>query len=139
MKIHVYHIGRPRDAHANAIAADYLARISHYAATQALEIRPDKTDLFAKHAAAKKIFLDPIGRTMDSQAFSELLGRSEMIGQDLVFLVGGADGLPPQWRGRADLLLSLSAMTFPHELARAMLLEQIYRAFAILRGHPYPR
>ena len=139
MKIRVYYIGRPRDAHANAIAADYLARISHYAPAQSLEIRPDKVDLFARHPAARKIFLDPNGRAMPSQAFSELIGRSEMLAQDLVFLVGGADGLPPQWRDRADLLLSLSAMTFPHELARAMLLEQIYRAFAILRGHPYPR
>jgi 23S rRNA (pseudouridine1915-N3)-methyltransferase len=53
--------------------------------------------------------------------------------------VGGADGLPSDWLARADLLLSLSRMTFPHELARAMLAEQIYRAFATLRGHPYPR
>jgi 23S rRNA (pseudouridine1915-N3)-methyltransferase len=57
----------------------------------------------------------------------------------LVFVVGGADGLPADWRMRADLLLSLSRLTFPHELARAMLAEQIYRAFATLRGHPYPR
>ena len=57
----------------------------------------------------------------------------------LLFVVGGHDGLPAGWAPRADLLLSLSAMTFPHELARAMLAEQIYRAFATLRGHPYPR
>ncbi len=62
-----------------------------------------------------------------------------MLGRDLVFLVGGAEGLPTDCRARAGLLLSLSPMTFPHELARAMLAEQIYRAFAILRGHPYPR
>jgi len=56
-----------------------------------------------------------------------------------VFVLGGADGLPPEWRPNADLLLSLSPMTFPHELARAMLAEQIYRAVTTLRGHPYPR
>jgi 23S rRNA (pseudouridine1915-N3)-methyltransferase len=57
----------------------------------------------------------------------------------LVFLIGGHDGLPPEWRSRTAQLLSLSTMTFPHELARAMLAEQIYRALATLRGHPYPR
>jgi len=139
VKIHLYFIGKPRDAHANALAADYLSRISHFATVQSSEVRPPKFDLFAKHPAAKKIFLDPAGRAMDSEAFAALLGQSEMTGQELVFLVGGADGLPCAWRDRADLLLSLSPMTFPHELARAMLAEQIYRAFAILRGHPYPR
>jgi 23S rRNA (pseudouridine1915-N3)-methyltransferase len=102
------------------------------------EIRPDRTDLWAKHPAARKIFLDPAGKPMDSPP-SALIARAEMEGRDLVFLVGGHDGLPPGWARRADLLLSLSAMTFPHELARAMLAEQIYRAFATLRGHPYPR
>jgi 23S rRNA (pseudouridine1915-N3)-methyltransferase len=139
VKIHLYFIGKPRDAHANALAADYLSRISHFGPAHSMEIRPAKFDLFGKHAAAKKIFLDPRGETMDSDAFAGLMGRSESNGQDLVFLVGGHDGLPPEWRGRADLLLSLSAMTFPHELARAMLAEQIYRGYAILRGHPYPR
>ena len=62
-----------------------------------------------------------------------------LVGWRSVFVVGGADGLPPAWRERAPWLLSLSAMTFPHELARAMLAEQIYRAYTILRGHPYPR
>jgi 23S rRNA (pseudouridine1915-N3)-methyltransferase len=68
-----------------------------------------------------------------------IVERAESDGQDLVFLIGGHAGLPPDWKPRADLLLSLSPMTFPHELARAMLAEQIYRAFTTLRGHPYPR
>jgi 23S rRNA (pseudouridine1915-N3)-methyltransferase len=76
---------------------------------------------------------------MDSPQFTALVAKAEMEARDLVFLVGGADGLPAGWRGRADLLLSLSRLTVPHELARAMLAEQIYRAFATLRGHPYPR
>jgi 23S rRNA (pseudouridine1915-N3)-methyltransferase len=76
---------------------------------------------------------------MDSQAFAEIFRDAEMTGRDLVFLIGGHDGLPERCKPQADFLLSLSPMTFPHELARAMLAEQIYRAFAILRGHPYPR
>ena len=103
------------------------------------EIRPERADLWAKHPSARKVFLDPAGKPMDSAAFAHLLGRAEIEARDLVFLVGGHDGLPPGWAARADLLLSLSPMTFPHELARAMLAEQIYRAFATLRGHPYPR
>ena len=139
MKIRLYFIGKPRDAHANALATDYLTRVAHFAPAASLEIRPDRFDLFARHPNARKIFLDPGGRAMDSGQFARLVGNSEDAGQDLVFLVGGADGLPAEWKDRADLLLSLSPMTFPHELARAMLAEQIYRAFAILRGHPYPR
>ena len=68
-----------------------------------------------------------------------MVSKAELEARDLVFVIGGADGLPAEWRGHADVLLSLSAMTFPHELARVVLAEQIYRAFAILRGHPYPR
>jgi 23S rRNA (pseudouridine1915-N3)-methyltransferase len=139
VKIRLYYIGKPRDPHANALAADYLERVGHFAPTESIEIRPGKFDIFGKHPNARKISLDPLGRAMNSEAFAELIGKSEMAGQDLVFLVGGTDGLPSEWRDRADLLLSLSPMTFPHELARAMLAEQIYRGFAILRGHPYPR
>jgi 23S rRNA (pseudouridine1915-N3)-methyltransferase len=103
------------------------------------EIRPERTVLWARHPAARKVLLDPAGKSMDSAAFTALIGKSEMEGRDLVFVVGGHDGLPAGWAGRADLLLSLSQMTFPHELARAMLAEQIYRALTGLRGHPYPR
>ncbi len=139
MKIYLYFIGKPRDPHANALTADYLGRVGHYAAAYTNEVRPDKFDLFGKHPTARKIFLDPRGRPFDSDSFAKLIASAEIAGVDLVFLVGGADGLPSAWRDRADLLLSLSPMTFPHELARAMLAEQIYRGFAILRGHPYPR
>jgi 23S rRNA (pseudouridine1915-N3)-methyltransferase len=134
VKIFLYYIGKPRDQHANAIAADFTSRASRYAACEMREIRPERTDPWAKHPAARRILLDPAGKAMDTAAFV-----AEMEGRDLVFVVGGADGLPQEWRARADLLLSLSRMTFPHELARAMLTEQIYRAFATLRGHPYPR
>jgi 23S rRNA (pseudouridine1915-N3)-methyltransferase len=103
------------------------------------EIRPDRIDLWAKHPTGRKIFLDPAGKPLDSAAFATLISKAEMEGRDLIFLIGAHDGLPQGWAARADSLLSLSAMTFPHEMARAMLAEQIYRAFATLRGHPYPR
>ncbi|MGC9948710.1 MAG: 23S rRNA (pseudouridine(1915)-N(3))-methyltransferase RlmH [Bryobacteraceae bacterium] len=142
MKIFLYYIGKPRDAHANAIAADFVSRAARYAPCEMREIRPQRTghaEFWAKHPAARRILLDPAGKLMDTAAFLAMVSQAEMEGRDLVFVVGGADGLPADWRGRADILLSLSRMTFPHELARAMLAEQIYRAFATLRGHPYPR
>ncbi len=139
MRIFLYYIGKPKDPHSNAVAADFLGRAAKFSPCEMREIRPDRTDLWTKHSSARKILLDPAGKSCDSAHFTSLVARAEMEGRDLVFVIGGHDGLPPGWREKADLLLSLSAMTFPHELARAMLAEQIYRAFATLRGHPYPR
>ncbi len=139
MKIFLYYIGKAKDPHANALAAGYMERAAHYAPTQMSEIKTAKADFWSRHPTATKILLDPAGRSLDSAAFADLFAKGEMLGRDLVFVVGGHDGLPEGWRERGDLLLSLSAMTLPHELARAVLAEQIYRAFTMLRGHPYPR
>jgi 23S rRNA (pseudouridine1915-N3)-methyltransferase len=139
MKLWLYYIGKPRDAAANSIAAEFVKRSSRYATCEMREIHPDRFDVWTKHAAAQKVLLDPAGKLLNSAQFVELIAKGEMEGRDQVFVIGGHDGLPAEWRPRADLLLSLSPMTFPHELARAMLAEQIYRAFTTLRGHPYPR
>ncbi len=139
MKLYLYYIGKPRDPHANALAEEFISRAGHYAKSEMREIRPERTDPWQKHPAARKILLDPAGRELDSRGFAQLIGQAEMQGRDLVFVLGGHDGFPPGWRERADELLSLSRLTFPHELARAVAAEQIYRAFAWLRGHPYPR
>ena len=139
MKVVVYYIGKARDEHSNAIAEEFLKRSSRYIKCEMREIYPARFDLFGKHAAAEKVLLDPAGKRWDSAQFTALVERAEQEARDLIFVIGGADGLPPEWRPRADLLLSLSPMTFPHELARAMLAEQIYRAVTTLRGHPYPR
>jgi 23S rRNA (pseudouridine1915-N3)-methyltransferase len=139
VKTYLYFIGRPKDPHANALAADFFGRVSRYTTAEMREIRPDRTDLWAKHPTGRKILLDPAGKAMDSAAFTALIAAGEREARDLVFVIGGHDGLPDGWAPRADRLLSLSPLTFPHELARVMLAEQIYRAFATLRGHPYPR
>jgi 23S rRNA (pseudouridine1915-N3)-methyltransferase len=139
LKVFLYYIGKAKDQHANAMAAEFVKRTSRYAVCEMREIVPGKHDLFERHAAARRILLDPAGKAYDSARFVRLVEEGEQRGQDLVFVVGGHDGLPEGWKARADLLLSLSPMTYPHELARAMLAEQIYRAFTTLRGHPYPR
>jgi 23S rRNA (pseudouridine1915-N3)-methyltransferase len=139
VKVFLYYIGKARDPHANAMAADFVARAARYAPCEMREIRAERTDPWARHPSARHVLLDPGGQALDTAAFVALISQAQMLGRDLVFVVGGAEGLPAAWRGRADLLLSLSPLTLPHELARAVLAEQIYRAFATLRGHPYPR
>ena len=96
--------------------------------------------LAALPAGATLVVLDERGRTMGSRAFAERLGqwRDGGVG-DLAFLIGGADGHGDAVRGRAGLLLSLGAMTWPHMLVRTLVAEQLWRAQAILAGHPYHR
>lgn len=139
VKIFLYYIGRPKDANANGLAEDFMTRAGHYATTEMREIRPDRFDPWVRHPSTRKILCDPAGKILDSAGFAAVIAAAEREARDLLFVIGGHDGLPPGWAARADLLLSLSRMTFPHELARAVLAEQIYRAFTSLRGHPYPR
>lgn len=139
MKAYVYFIGKRRAPHLNGAADEYFKRAQRYLKCEIREIHPERFDPWAKHPTASKILLDPEGRPLDSQEFAKLIGKAEDEARDVVFVIGGHDGLPPAWKKRADLLLSLSAMTWPHELARVMLAEQIYRGLTILRGHPYPR
>lgn len=135
MKIFLYYIGKARDAHANAMGEEYIKRSTRYATCEMREIHPGRFDPWAKHPSAAKILLDPLGKKLDSAGFIAQVEKWH----DMVFIVGGSDGLPAEWRPRADLLLALSPMTMPHELARVILAEQIYRALTTLRGHPYPR
>jgi 23S rRNA (pseudouridine1915-N3)-methyltransferase len=139
VKIFLYFVGKPRDKHANRMADDYIERSSHYVRCQMREITPQRFDPWEKHPAATKILLDPGGRSFDSGEFTKLVSKGELESRDLVFLIGDANGLPAAWRERGGLLLSLSALTLPHELARVVLAEQIYRALATLRGHPYAK
>ena len=139
MKLLLYYIGKSRDAHANAMAEEYIKRSTRYAKCEMREIHPERFDPWTKHPTARKILLDPAGKAYDSAAFIAQVEKAENEGRDLIFIIGGSDGLPGEWKPRADLLLALSPMTMPHELARAVLAEQIYRAFTTLHGHPYPR
>lgn len=139
MTLHLLYIGRPRDAHANALAREYIKRATRFLDCRMAEIDPRKYAVAQRHAAAQRVYLDPAGETFDSARFQGLIQEARLGARDLVFLVGGHDGLPAGWRGQADLLMSLTPLTLPHELARAVLAEQIYRALAALHRHPYGR
>ena len=139
MRIFVYYVGKARDEHANAIAEEFLKRTTRWAKCEMREVNPSRAVFWEKHPTAAFVMLDPAGKKWDSTAFAAQVRAWEDESRDAVFVLGGHDGLPADWRARATVLLSLSPMTFPHELARAMIAEQIYRAFATLRGHPYPR
>jgi 23S rRNA (pseudouridine1915-N3)-methyltransferase len=88
---------------------------------------------------AATVLLDPRGETVDSNAFTKRLRGWNDGGRDVAFVIGGPDGLAPTLSDQADLHLAFGALTWPHQLVRMMLLEQIYRATTILSGHPYHR
>lgn len=89
---------------------------------------------------AKKICLDERGRALTSEAFAQKIGGWRDDGASAcALIIGGPDGLDPAWRDQADLTLAFGAMTWPHQIVRALAAEQIYRALTILAGHPYHR
>ncbi len=98
MKLILYYVGKARDPHANAMAAEYIQRSTRFAKCEMREIRPARFDLWAKHPSASKILLDPSGRALDSAAFTSLVERAGREGRDLVFVIGGAEGLRPARR-----------------------------------------
>jgi 23S rRNA (pseudouridine1915-N3)-methyltransferase len=137
--IRILYVGKARDEHCNALAAEYLKRSKRYARCEIREIDLRRINPIENYPAAIRVLLDPAGRSIDTAGLVELVRRAENEARDLVFILGGADGLPPGLKGKADLLLSLTPLTLPHEMARAILAEQVYRALTTLRGHPYPR
>ena len=92
-----------------------------------------------KYPGAKTVALEVRGRALDTPALSRKLGELKDLGQDLVILVGGPDGLCPQLSASTHEQWSLSKLTLPHPLVRVLLAEQLYRGWTLLTGHPYHR
>jgi 23S rRNA (pseudouridine1915-N3)-methyltransferase len=91
-------------------------------------------------AGARVVLFDEGGRTLDSRKFASILGDWRDSGAPAAaFVIGGADGLGEALRAKADLVLSFGGMTLPHQIVRALVMEQLYRAATILSGHPYHR
>ncbi len=146
MRIQLIFLGKTRNPHFKALLDDYRQRIARFSPIEILEWKTTDGGPWSVDQARGKgdplpvVLLDAAGKAFTSEAFARWLARKERSGaRKLVFLVGGAEGFSEETKKRADELLSLGPMTLPHELARVVLLEQLYRAFALLRDHPYPK
>lgn len=145
-------VGRLREAHWQAAQADYVKRLSHYTDFRLTEVKdavgkslPDSVAmareaeqlLAAVPRGARLLLMDAGGRQMTSLELAGYLQTQLEVHGKLAFLIGGSAGFDAAIIDAADDRLALSRLTFPHEMARVILLEQLYRAFTILRGEPY--
>jgi len=155
MRVHVCAVGRLRTGPERALIADYTTRFDRTGRGLGLgpldmhEVEDRKGSGMGAEATlldraiprgAVVVALDERGQVMDSPEFADRLAGWRDAGRgDVAFLIGGADGLAPDLRARADAALSFGRMVWPHMLARVMLAEQLYRAASILAGSPYHR
>jgi 23S rRNA (pseudouridine1915-N3)-methyltransferase len=151
MRLVVLAVGRLKPGALKALEQDYAGRIAGPLVIREVEERRKLSAaemkeregallLAALPRGAFAVALDPRGTALASEAFAARLAAWRDGGrEDVAFLIGGAEGLSDAVRARADFTLSLGPMTWPHFLARGMLLEQLYRAQQILAGHPYHR
>lgn len=155
MRVRIAAVGRQKTGPEAALIDDYLARFGKtgralgLGPAEVIEVEDKKNGGMAGEAGlltkaipdgAAVIALDERGKVLTSPDFANEIGNFRDQGiRDAVFLIGGADGLDPALRSRADLTLSFGKMVWPHMLARVMLAEQLYRAATILAGGPYHR
>ena len=146
MKIKIAWIGKTKEPAIQSLTAEYLKRISRYVEVEGIAVRDEAAVLAmagragaSKSAAKSTLFLmDSRGKEFSSEQFAKVLGDyQDRNPLPVVFAIGGADGFSEQARAAAQQVISLGEMTLAHEVARVVLLEQVYRAFTILKGHPY--
>lgn len=142
MKIRLLFLGKMRQAELRSLLDEYVKRIARSCPMEVTEVRDAAAALKKLDAdrAATAVLLDAGGKLYDSEAFAKWLRELRDRGtRELIYVCGDAHGFPNELRERVKQKISLSPMTYSHELARVMLAEQIYRAFAILSGSPYPK
>jgi 23S rRNA (pseudouridine1915-N3)-methyltransferase len=145
VKIKIAWIGKTKGAAIQALTEEYLNRISRYVQVEGCALRDEGTllEMCGRRGSkgssrATLVLMDSRGKEFSSEGFAKFLGDyQDRNSLPLVFAVGGADGFSAEVRSAAQHTISLGKMTLAHELARVVLLEQIYRAFTILKGHPY--
>lgn len=142
MKIKIAWIGKTKDPAIQTLTDDYLVRIARYAEVSGLAVKDESAIVSLASGERQRqrhrlIILDSRGRQFSSEELAHWLEREQVQALSLLFAIGGADGFSDAMRRQAPFTLSLGKMTLPHELARVVLLEQLYRAFTILKKHPY--
>lgn len=142
MKIKIAWIGKTKEPAIQALTDDYLKRISRYAEIEGVTAKDEEAILSLSRGERqgqrhKLVLLDSRGKQFSSEELAQFIDREQVQSVPLLFAIGGADGFSEAARGRASFVLSLGKMTLPHELARVVLLEQLYRGFTILKNHPY--
>jgi 23S rRNA (pseudouridine1915-N3)-methyltransferase len=150
MKFRFIWIGKTRDKNYRALQDEYLGRLEHFVKCEIVEIK-DSAPHETKEIEGKRILdklnqspfvclLDVTGRGLSSPQLAKEVEKWQNSGfKEIAFVIGGADGISSAVAERADHMLSLSFLTFTHELARVVLLEQLYRAYTILKGFPYQK
>lgn len=142
VKLKIAWIGKTKEPAIQALTDDYLKRLNRYAEVDGFTLKDESAllGLCARNARQRHnlVLLDSSGKQFSSEEFAKWLGDyQDRQSVPLLFAIGPANGFSPQARQAAALVLSFGKMTFAHELARVVLLEQLYRAFTILKGHPY--
>jgi 23S rRNA (pseudouridine1915-N3)-methyltransferase len=150
MKFRFIWIGKTKDKNWKALQDEYLKRLSHFVRCEVTEVR-DSAPHETKEIEGKRILnllnpknfvclLDVSGKQVESAGLAREIEKWQIRGvREVTFLIGGADGVSAEVAEIADYRLSLSFMTFTHDMARVILLEQLYRAFTIINGFPYQR
>jgi 23S rRNA (pseudouridine1915-N3)-methyltransferase len=143
-------IGKTKDKNWQALQAEYLQRLSHFVKVETVEIK-DSTAQDAKEYESKRILekvnqsnfvcvLDVKGRSVSSHELAGKIENWQNQGlKEIAFVIGGAEGVTSEVVEKADFSLSLSSFTLTHEAARVILIEQLYRAYTIIKGFPYQK
>ena len=138
MKVKVLFTGKTTDPWIRQGVEVYAGRIRHYVPFELTELRDDSQILMSVRNSDYLVLLDEHGETFSSLDWARNLEqKTAHLPKDLVFVIGGPYGFPAEVRARCDESLSLSRMTFSHQLVRLVFLEQLYRAFTIIKGEPY--
>jgi 23S rRNA (pseudouridine1915-N3)-methyltransferase len=154
VKIKIIAVGRLKEKYLTDACAEYVKRLAPYASVEIIEIpeacagretagdialavKAEGAEILKRLGAGTAVVLDLSGENLSSPAFSEKLTEFSLRSPEIRFVIGGAFGLSGEVVARAGYVLSFGGMTFPHQLIRVMLLEQIYRAVCIKNHHPY--